>query len=261
MDNEKIINESDLASVALALPDLPPPAVEADEDHDDPFFAQELNRLTFDERNEVLNDLHGVSDVNNENPEYVGKAISVLLEALDRIPMTEKTAYLIALNQNSSYAHDEKFLLMFLRADRFNVDAAALRVTAFFENKMQLFGREKLGREILYSDLTPDDIAVLESGYAQISPGRDRAGRAILCLMPTMYKIKKLQSKVSGGRDCVMEWKSCHVGISDLFLTLLSTYPPMTMTDASNLHGTHVCTKGRSNSEARNGRAGLQCRS
>ena len=197
MESEKkIINETDLASVALALPDLPPTAIRANDDEDDPFFAEELNRLTFDERNEVLNDLHGVSDVNNENPEYVRNAIRLLLDALDRIPMTEKTAYLIALDQNPNYVHDEKFLLMFLRADRFNVDAAALRVTAFLENKMQLFGKDKLGREITYSDLTPDDLAVLESGYAQISPGRDRAGRAILCLMPTLYKIKKLQSKV-----------------------------------------------------------------
>jgi hypothetical protein len=62
---------------------------------------------------------------------------------------------------------------------------------------MCLFGKDKLGKAIEFSDLTEDDIAVLESGYVQMAPGRDRAGRAILCLMPTLCKTKKIQSKVS----------------------------------------------------------------
>jgi hypothetical protein len=152
-----------------------------------------------EERDAVLHDVHGVSDLIDEQPEFIKESTESLLKHLERTPNTEKVAYLHALEQNPDYVRDEGFLLMFLRADRFRIQAAAARVTAFFETKMELFGRDKLGRDILISDLDENDISCLESGYAQILNGRDRAGRAMFCLMPMIHKQATTRSKV---RNC-----------------------------------------------------------
>jgi hypothetical protein len=194
---DKPINVTDLASVSMSLPDLPPAEPRNDAEDSDPFFVEELNKLTMQERDEVLQDVHGVSDIMNENPLTMQAIIAQLKQELDLMPLKQKGAYLQALEQNQNYVHDDQFLLMFLRADRFNVRASALRCVSFFEHKLQLFGKDKLGRDIQVSDLTEDDMACLESGYAQMLSGRDRAGRAILCLIPMIRKYKSMENKVS----------------------------------------------------------------
>jgi hypothetical protein len=192
----KPINVTDLASVSMSLPDLPP-AQPPNQGEVDPFFIEELNGLSMKERDEIYHDVHGVLDVMNENPVTVRVEITRLLQQLNEMPARQKGAYLQALEQNPKYVHDEEFLLMFLRADRFNVKASALRCVSFFEHKLQLFGRDKLGRDITVDDLSDDDVACLESGYAQMLSGRDRAGRAIFCLLPMIRKYKTIYNKVS----------------------------------------------------------------
>ncbi|KAG7355082.1 hypothetical protein IV203_004438 [Nitzschia inconspicua] len=191
----KPINVTDLASVSLSLPDLPPDDRRNDAEMD-PFFIEELNKLSMKERDEVLQDVHGVSDVMNENPVTIQAKVVQMQQALDQLPLKQKAAYLQALQQNEHYVHNPKFLLMFLRADAFNVEASALRFVSFFEHKLQLFGRDKLARDILFCDLTEGDIACLESGYAQMLSGRDRAGRAVLCLLPMLRKYKSTENRL-----------------------------------------------------------------
>jgi hypothetical protein len=196
----KPINVTDLASVSMSLPDLPP-AQPPNECEVDPFFIAELNGLSMKERDEIYHDVHGVLDVMNENPVTVRDEVTRLMQQLDEMPARQKGAYAQALEQNPSYVHDEEFLLMFLRADRFNVKASALRCVSFFEFKLQLFGRDKLGRDITIGDLSDDDIVCLESGYSQMLSGRDRAGRAIFCLMPMIRKHKDIYNKVSRKKE------------------------------------------------------------
>lgn len=76
---------------------------------------------------------------------------------------------------------------MFLRADDYNPKNAATRLVKFMEGKLKYFGSDPLARPIEYSDLDNDTIQCLRSGVMQILPCRDRAGRAILCDMNTMF--------------------------------------------------------------------------
>jgi hypothetical protein len=162
----------------------------------DAIFAAELNKLSMKERDEVLQDVHGVSDVMEEKIDFIKSCFQDLEKSLSLIPAVDKAAYLRARAQNEGYVNDEKFLLMFLRADAFDTISAAARMVGFFQTKLELFGPEKLGREITLDDLDEDDQRVLESGYAQILPGRDRAGRAIFCLMPMIRSHRCMQNKV-----------------------------------------------------------------
>ena len=74
---------------------------------------------------------------------------------------------------------------MFLRADLFNASASLKRMKGFFEVKLQLFGLESLGRAITIAqdfdeNESNEDWEALQSGYTQLLPGRDRAGRPII---------------------------------------------------------------------------------
>mmetsp|Transcript_35127 Transcript_35127/g.85000 ORF Transcript_35127/g.85000 Transcript_35127/m.85000 type:complete len:685 (+) Transcript_35127:147-2201(+) len=219
-------------------------------------LAAELNRLSMKERDEVFQDIHGCSETimastgggngkgngnessdDDENYDAIGR----FLEHLQTIPDGEKRAYLLAVEQDrnkkslsssssssSSYVHDPKFILMFLRCEHFNVVDAAKRFVMFFEQKLTLFGPEKLARDIWWSDLSDDDKSCLESGYVQVLSKRDRAGRAIIWFnfridfhkeehhdssvtenkmravyMVTMFALKDVQTQKNGFVNCV----------------------------------------------------------
>jgi hypothetical protein len=160
-------------------------------------FISELNKLSIQERDEVNLDVHGVNAIPNEDEEFTSVSLQAFESELSAIAYTEKQAYLSARDQNPDYVMNNKFLLMFLRADQFDTKAAAARFVAFFRIKLELFGRDKLGRDIRVDDLNEDDIACLESGYAQVLNARDRSGRAIFMLMPMIRKFKTIENKVS----------------------------------------------------------------
>ena len=189
-NNQPIINEE--IDNNVMFPKLPPIKDYGME------FVSELNKLSIQERDESNYDLHGVSDIiMNEDPEFIRCSIKSMKAELDKVPDNAgKEAYQHALEQDVEYVLDEKFLTMFLRAVEFNTKTAAIRFVAFFETKLELFGREKLGRDIRVDDLDEDDINCLESGYAQVLNKRDRAGRAIFMLMPMIRRYKTLQNRV-----------------------------------------------------------------
>mmetsp|Transcript_5178 Transcript_5178/g.15076 ORF Transcript_5178/g.15076 Transcript_5178/m.15076 type:complete len:475 (-) Transcript_5178:145-1569(-) len=159
-------------------------------------FVSELNKLSMKERDEANYDVHGVSDILNEVPDFVAASIKSFGAALDRIPENEKKAYLLAMDQNSDYVRNDKFVLMFLRALQFDAKAAAARFVSFFQMKLQLFGQEKLARDIRVDDLDEQDITCLESGYAQVLSARDRADRAIFMLMPMIPQFRSEQNRL-----------------------------------------------------------------
>jgi hypothetical protein len=187
-----IFNEED----GKTLSHSHPPPQDPNPDETDAFFARELNKLSIKERDEVLQDVHGVSDVMSEDPTFVRQFLKDLDLELAKIPDADKAGYLQAKQQNPEYVRDEEFLLMFLRADSFDVRNAATRLLSFFQAKLELFGPDKLGKDITLDDLSQDDIECLESGYCQVLPGRDRAGRAIFTLLPQIRKFRCIENKV-----------------------------------------------------------------
>jgi len=167
-----------------------------------PLVAQELNRLTIKEREEILYEVHGVqSQETQETPE----TISLHLAAMDKLINIEKrtkpfecTEYIQALNMNPSYAQDPKLKLLFLRTEKFDTSAATIRFLKFWKHKKALFGPEKLGRDINFEDLSVDDKASLQQGYMQLAPSRDRANRAVLFYLTPFMRGETHDNLVSG---------------------------------------------------------------
>ena len=154
-------------------------------------LASTMSRMSIEERSNGLHDLHGVNDLEEENPVMIARKTNEMDAALARrCPTTTLEGeegeegeepvepYSKALEMSSEYVQQLK--LMFLRATSYDAQKAANRMLSFFRLKLDLFGDEKLTREITYDNLTKDEQSALQKGLIQLLPYRDRAGRAMV---------------------------------------------------------------------------------
>jgi hypothetical protein len=163
-------------------------------DETDSLLAKTMNQLSIKERDEALHDLHGVADVSDEKPEFIVERLKKLDEELEKIK--SKKAYYIAKSISLNYVSNNKMRLQFLRADNYDAKNAATRLVAFFESKLELFGKEMLTKDILLSDFSKQDIADVERGYLHLLPQRDRAGRAIICTIGALAATISVETRV-----------------------------------------------------------------
>ena len=155
--------------------------------------ADALSSMSMSERESAILDTHGVSDLNDEDEAFVDAKLAELEVALLKIP--EKKAYYMAKATAPAYVCDRKFRLMFLRADRFIVSAAAKRLVNHFVTKLDLFGKDFLGKNIRLSDLSEEDMKSLRAGGCQMLPHRDASGRLVLFYTPESY-VAPIKSRV-----------------------------------------------------------------
>eukprot|EP00980_Cylindrotheca_fusiformis_P009998 scaffold2212_cov143-Cylindrotheca_fusiformis.AAC.16 len=146
--------------------------------------AEELRHHSYQERQLAHEELHGFArtalEIETKTPELVETSLALLPMELNRISKPRKRAYQKAVFLKPSLATDRAFLLMFLRATLFDVPSAAQRICRFFQEKLDLFGEDKLVKKITLDDLTQDDIdSVCTSGAGLFLPKRDRSGRLI----------------------------------------------------------------------------------
>ncbi|CAJ1954889.1 unnamed protein product [Cylindrotheca closterium] len=152
----------------------------------DLFLASSMAQLDVQQRETVLEELHGIR--NSENPESNPASVDLWLQLLNTHLQSIKrgTVYETAEAIDRTYVTSRKFRMMFLRANRYDSQAAAAQMIKFLELKRSIFGQEKLTRKITLADLNVDDKKYLESGAAQISTKRDRSGRAIFLVFPSL---------------------------------------------------------------------------
>ena len=182
-------------------------------------LAIALNSLSFQQREIVYNDIHGINESykqeedpqmintclqemkqrlleqvvkfgagNNNNNNNRDEAMTTALPSLSTTS-TSTTSFALkeAIEQNSNYVMNKKFLLSFLRADEYNVDLACKRIINFFQYKRELFGSSSLTQEItLHEHFNDDDMHCLLSGGFQYAPLQDRSGRHIPVNIPSL---------------------------------------------------------------------------
>jgi hypothetical protein len=159
-------------------------------------LAKEMNQLSVEEREKVLEDIHGIARAVDEPLDSVKNSLVLLEEELSKITRN-KVAFDLAKFQSKEYVSSEKLRLMFLRAESFDAYKAAFRMVRFFDEKYKLFGAEKLTKDIVLADLDPGDIAALENGFYQVLPETDCAGRNVLCFFPKLKGKCTTQNQVS----------------------------------------------------------------
>ena len=160
----------------------------------DKFLSAELKRLTIHEREKATEDIHGISAVIEETPEFVKEKIDSFDEEVMKLRRRHAristsnftTAYEKALFLNPQLvSQDVDFKLMFLRGDSFDVEKAANRYMLHFTTKLQLFGWNKFAKQsITLDDLNEEEHEILARGGIQPLPLKDRAGRRVMLVFP-----------------------------------------------------------------------------
>lgn len=176
--------------------------------HDIP--TQRLNDLSADERSKAMYDVHGVSGSLEETPDLLQERLHQMEETLSQMPQTD--AYRLALEQNVEYV--ESLRLRFLRSENLVPDLAAKRIIKHFEAKQRLFGKASLGKELEFSDLSPEEQENFRLGYLQLLPSRDRRGRAIILIHGPTQLNYPMEGTVSLSihiiNDCTLHPPYCH---------------------------------------------------
>ncbi len=153
-------------------------------------LAREFSSLSLQERNKVIESIHGVDDIVKETPHLIVKKLRDFQKALDKlllsnaeqsnITVATRKAYEEAQRQSKTYVQSRSFRLMFLRAESFEPSLAAQRMLIHLEEKLSRFGPQALTRPLTIKDLSPQSRAMLvDLGIHQWLPTRDSVGRAV----------------------------------------------------------------------------------
>ncbi|CAB9501769.1 tocopherol transfer protein-like [Seminavis robusta] len=167
---------------SLSVEPLHPSSEEAD--MIDKLLAEEMDKLSFEEKERTTFDIHGMAQESHD-PENINELLEQLEQEIRKIP--NRKAYEKAKYLNEEYVTGREFRLLFLRCEKFDVKSSAQRIVTHLENKMDMFGGgPALARKLRLSDLNEDDdVKALKSGAWQLLPECDASGRLVVAFSPT----------------------------------------------------------------------------
>lgn len=157
------------------------------------YLARELHRLQPQAQSKVFEDLVGISQTHPAEENVMERIAELQLAISQR--SSKREAYEVAVSMSPEYVSSQ--LLSFLRADDFNPKAAARRAMSHFQKKLELFGLDRLVKDISLEDLDEDDTEALSCGGIQFLPSKDRAGRPVFVRQYSNMKYKKRINMVS----------------------------------------------------------------
>lgn len=109
-------------------------------------LAAEMNSLSFQERQTIEEDIHGVNSSIEETEEFIQAKMADLLVQIEALPAESRRAWDMAVFLRPSLVKDRVELLMLLRARRFDTKKTAQLTVAIYEHKRQLWGDWILAR-------------------------------------------------------------------------------------------------------------------
>ncbi|CAJ1932617.1 unnamed protein product [Cylindrotheca closterium] len=180
----------------------------------DAILAQGMQHLNFDELQREQEVLHGVGDLvlgEEKNQER----LSLLQRFDDRLQRRKKcTVYESAEVMNRAYVTNLELRMHFLYGNRWDPEAAADQFLRFLEMKKQLFGMDKVVKDLTLNDLDKDDKENLLGGSLQILPCTDRSGRSIILELPGLRSFKHLRNELRARfYMCVNLWSQTKRGV------------------------------------------------
>ena len=151
-------------------------------------LAKELNNLSLEKREEILEEMHCVKSATvEESPELIESSIHNLQNEIAALPIKDRKAYEESLASNGQYFLKREVQLKFLRAERLNAKCAAVRLAKNAKILHKYFGTVALQRPIQLSDLSKEEQQLLRHGHYQILPSRDRMVYSMCQLLPNQY--------------------------------------------------------------------------
>ncbi|CAJ1932360.1 unnamed protein product [Cylindrotheca closterium] len=160
----------------------------------DELISQSMAQLSFQERQEEQEHLHGVASVGPEDPHQIDQLLQDQDDHLERLK--QGTVFQEAEAMDPQFTNDRSFRLMFLRGNRYNPKEAAEQMIRFMDTKQQLFGASKLNQQITLKDLNDDDRACVENGSFQMLPSRDSSNRPMMLEVPGLTSYRQLENEL-----------------------------------------------------------------
>ena len=161
-------------------------------------LAQQMKNLDIAQFHQSQLEVHGIAEPLDESPEMIERLLAELDLWIDRLKASRSgRVYRIAEKQSLKFVTDRKFRLMFLRAECLDPKKAAKRMLFHMEKKLELWGEEKLCKEITREDLDSDDLESLENGHFTMLPLRDLTGRLVIFTNVCEMKFKEIKNHVS----------------------------------------------------------------
>jgi hypothetical protein len=158
-------------------------------------IANELKNLSFDERTAACEDVHGVAaPAEEETPEAIAAWMEEFREVMRKNRNSQE--YEKAVFLNPDYVTDEAVVMMFLRAEDYNVKKAVVRMIKHYKHKLEIFGIDKLAKPLTFDDLDEDDQEAAWTGFYQKLALPDQSGRPILLVFPHLMNFKTVQNQV-----------------------------------------------------------------
>jgi hypothetical protein len=154
----------------------------------DDLLSEDLMNLSPGDRISISEELHGVScmaDGGEDNAGAVAKALRELDQTIEhKIPSGRKKAFLKASRLRDTFVHDVGFRMKFLRCKLFDAEQAAWLLVRYLNLVEELFGEKCLSRPIRLEDVqsTKEERTAFRSGFIQLLPFGDRAGRRIVMI-------------------------------------------------------------------------------
>jgi hypothetical protein len=169
---------------------------------EDGYLRREFDSLPKEERERLVKDIYGIGNKDmDEDPTFITECLYKLDHELSCVSV-KKEGFEIARDEHAAYFENENFRLKFLRAEKYNPKLAAKRIVGHFEQKLNLFGPDKIGREITIDDLDSDDMDALMAGGLQLLPMKDRGGRKIIFARSQNWKYKETKNMVRNTMLC-----------------------------------------------------------
>eukprot|EP00980_Cylindrotheca_fusiformis_P026057 scaffold15301_cov142-Cylindrotheca_fusiformis.AAC.6 len=148
----------------------------------DRYLAASMGKLSVKDRETALEEVHGIVKNDLENMFFLEASLQAMEDRLNSIK--RGTVYEKAEAIDPYFVSSREIRLLFLRGNRYDPQAGAEQLIKHFDLKLSLFGSEKLTKDITLLDLDGNDRICLASGFCQILPQKDVAGRTILLILP-----------------------------------------------------------------------------
>uniref|UniRef100_A0A7S4ENX2 DUF6824 domain-containing protein n=1 Tax=Pseudo-nitzschia australis TaxID=44445 RepID=A0A7S4ENX2_9STRA len=158
-------------------------------------LSKALMNLSFNDRNAIEEEIHGVSCV---LPQETDRVLTESLASFDRelARIEHKPGYLKAqallMANSATHTHfwmdRREFRLRFLRSELFRPREAAVRFAGCMDFLLDIYGEYALRRPIRLTDMSREEMMVLREGTYQLLPYRDRSGRRIYAIVVNSRK-------------------------------------------------------------------------
>ena len=103
---------------ATIIPNILPNRIKREDDDEDGLILTEgFEKLSKEERERSLNDLHGVGDVIEETNDFVTQIMDEFDLSISKTKWQDRTAYDKAVFLNPNYVRNKDFRLVFLRSE------------------------------------------------------------------------------------------------------------------------------------------------